>query len=252
MMFQPFGRYSDLILALIVLATSWLLLRLEGKGLDALGFNQPARRFREFVAAFAVMGCATVLVFLIGAWFTGVSWQWSRYFIVGDFFEYLLIPVLEKVIVVTVVFQGYLLFQLLRIAGRNLGLYSAAVAFGLYSVFAMHAIGNIAQAIPVFLLSGVFGFVLALAFRKTGSLAAPMGLNLGWHFVSTVVFGSFMPAFEMFVLPENTFLETGPLGGVVCLFVLAGALGVYSWWLLRKYPGKGSADRGIQTVRTES
>lgn len=55
MMFQPFGRYSDLVLALIVLAVSWLLLRLERRGLEALGFDQPARRIKEFITAFAIM-----------------------------------------------------------------------------------------------------------------------------------------------------------------------------------------------------
>ena len=252
MIYQPFGRLSDLILALIVLAVSWLLLRLERKGLDALGLDQPVRRLREFITAFAVMVIALVLVDLLSTFLAGVSWQWNRNFILGDFFIYLVYPILAKVLVVALVFQGYLLLQQLRFAGPTLGLYSAAVIFGLYDVFALHAEGNISRAVPVFLSSGVYGFVLALAFRQTGSLAAPMGLNLGWHFMGKAVFGSSMPTFQMFVLPDDATLnKTGSYGGVLGLGVIAAALGLYSWWLLRKYPDKGNMDRGFKTVRTE-
>ena len=252
MIYQPFGRFSDLILALIVLAVSWLLLRLERKGLDALGLDQPVRRLREFITAFAVMVIALVLVDLLSAFLAGVSWQWNRNFILGDFFIYLVYPILAKVLVVALVFQGYLLLQQLRFAGPTLGLYSAAVIFGLYDVFALHAEGNISRAVPVFLSSGVYGFVLALAFRQTGSLAAPMGLNLGWHFAGKAVFSSSMPTFQMFVLPDDATLnKTGSYGGVLGLGVIAAALGLYSWWLLRKYPDKGNTDRGFKTVRTE-
>lgn len=174
-----------------------------------------------------------------------MSWEWNRHFIVGDFFRFLVTPILAKVAVVALVFQGYLLLQLLRFAGPTLGLYSAAIAFGLYDVFALDAAGNLSRAITVFLASGAYGFVLALAFRQTGSLAAPLGLNLGWHFMGKAVFAGIMPAFEMFVLPENATLnEGGPFGGIVSIGVIAGALVIYSWWLLGK--------DGIQTVRTES
>jgi len=253
MIFQPFGRFSDLVFALIVLAVSWWLLRLERRGLDALGLDQPVKRFREFITAFAVIAVALILMYLLSAFQMGVSWQWNRNFIVGDFFTYLLFPILAKVLVVALVFQGYLLFQLLRFAGPTLGLYSAAVIFGLYDVFALHAEGNISRAASVFLTSGAYGFVLALAFRQTGSLAAPMGLNLGWHFVSKVVFSSSMPTFEMFVLPEDsTVLKSRWFIGIFGLGVIALALALYSWWLLRKYPGKGNTDRGFKTVRIES
>jgi hypothetical protein len=137
------------------------------------------------------------------------------------------------------------LLQLLRFAGPTLGLYSAAVAFGLYDVFALDAAGNLSRAITVFLASGVYGFVLALAFRQTGSIAAPLGLNLGWHFVGKAVFDGVRPLFQMFVLPDDASLtEAGPFGGMISIGGIACALVIYSWWLLRKY--------GIQTVRTES
>lgn len=120
-------------------------------------------------------------------------------------------------------------------------------------MFALHAEGNLPRALIVFLASGVYGFVLALAFRQTVSLATPLGLNLGWHFVGKAVFAGVMPAYEMFVLPEDAKPgETGPFGGIISIGVITGALGLYSWWLLRRYPGKGNVDRGIQTVRTQS
>jgi hypothetical protein len=45
----------------LLLAVTWLLLRLEGKPLSAIGFNRGARRLAEFAAGFAALGLAATV-----------------------------------------------------------------------------------------------------------------------------------------------------------------------------------------------
>lgn len=85
-------------------------------------------------------------------------------------------------------FRGYLLFQAIRWLGVPRGVLIGAVAFGIYHWFSYGIIGNAVQMAYVFTLTGGFGFMLALAFAKTKSMAAPIGLHLGWNLVAYLGF----------------------------------------------------------------
>lgn len=45
----------------LLLAVSWVLLRLEGPGLAALGIDRPAERSRQFVLGFLFLGTASAV-----------------------------------------------------------------------------------------------------------------------------------------------------------------------------------------------
>jgi len=42
----------------------------------------------------------------------------------------------------------------------------------------------------VLLSTGLFGLMLAMAFSRTGSLALPVGLHLGWNLVTNLLFSN--------------------------------------------------------------
>lgn len=242
MMFQPFGQYSDWIFVLLALPLSWLLLRLEGRGMDALGFDQPRRRLKELAIAFATTAGALTVVHLLWAAVAGVSWQWNPYPDAAIFLEHFTLPLVAKVLIVGLLFQGYLLFQLLRKVGPVSGLWIAAAVFALYDCFALNAFEEPARALGVLLTGGLYGFVLAFAFRQTGSLAAPIGLNFGFHFTNKSVFGSFVPTYELLVVRDERVLPLkGAVPGIVWLIVMGCALGAYVWMLRRRYPPRGEA-----------
>jgi membrane protease YdiL (CAAX protease family) len=252
MLFQPFGPYSDAILSLIVLVASWLLLRLEGKGLTALGFDQPARRARELLIGIGVTLGANVLVQVAGAVLLHIHWQWNAAFALPDFLVLTLLPLIAKVFVVALIFEGYLLLQALRFVGRTAGLWLAAALFGLYDCFALDAFGSVGEAVAAFLITGAYGFLLALAFRQTASIFLPMGLNFGWHFADKALFGSDVAMFEMVNVPgEPNRARGGPLAWAIYTVVIVGALGTCAWWLLRKDRRKGNSGHGTQALRTE-
>jgi hypothetical protein len=59
----------------ILLAISWLLLRIEGKGLEAIGINKPSRRLFQFTIGFAAAGLAAAVQQLGLSLAAGVPWQ---------------------------------------------------------------------------------------------------------------------------------------------------------------------------------
>ncbi|MBC8024548.1 MAG: hypothetical protein H7Y89_01025, partial [Steroidobacteraceae bacterium] len=117
MMLKSFGQYSGEILILILFAASWLLLRIEGKGLAELGFDQPVRRWVELAAGFFITGVSMALIKLVSAWRSGATWEWNSYFILSDYLHYLVSPRVTEVLWVALVCQGYLLLLAMRFSG---------------------------------------------------------------------------------------------------------------------------------------
>ena len=88
------------------------------------------------------------------------------------------------------VFRGYLLYQAIRFLGSRRAVWLDAAAFGIYHWFSYNAFGNPIAMTYIFVLTGAYGYMWALAFAVTGSIAAPIGLHLGWNVVSYLVFSA--------------------------------------------------------------
>ena len=173
----------------ILLALSWLLLRLEGKGLVVLGLDQPGLRLRQFGAGFLVAGLAVVMQQLGHAAVAEVSWRLNP---AAD--AALLVRSVRwnvnSVLYEELLFRGYLLYQAIRLLGARRAVLLDAAVFGIYHWFSYGIVGNPVMMAFVFLLTGAFGFMLAQAFARTTSIALPIGLHLGWNVVSYVGFST--------------------------------------------------------------
>jgi membrane protease YdiL (CAAX protease family) len=173
----------------ILLSISWLLLRLEGRGLGALGIDRPRRRLAQFVLGFAFLGGVSALQQL-GLSFTAKDpFVWNTALHPGALFGQMRFT-LNSVLYEELVFRGYLLYQGVRFLGPTRAVLADAVAFGVYHWFSYGVIGNPVAMTYVFLLTGAFGLMWARAFVATGSVAAPIGLHLGWNVVAYVVFSA--------------------------------------------------------------
>lgn len=195
----------------LLLALSWLLLRIEGLSLASIGIDQPRRRSSELAFGFGLMG-AVAAVQQVGLAVAS-----------GD--RFVLNPTLSPVAVLDnlrftgnsvlyeeLVFRGYLLYQAVRLLGRRWAVALDAAAFGIYHWFSYGVIGNPVAMVYVFLLTGMFGWAWARAFVATGSVAAPIGLHLGWNAVAYLLFSA------------------GPLGAAVLVPVRGtGQLSVSGW-----------------------
>jgi membrane protease YdiL (CAAX protease family) len=173
----------------ILLAISWLLLRLERRGLGALGLNQPRRRLGELVLGFVFLGSAAALQQL------GLSRAAGDPFVPNAALEPSALLnglrfTVNSVLYEELVFRGYLLYQAVRFLGAKRAVLLDAAAFGVYHWFSYGVIGNPVAMAYVFLLTGAFGWMWARAFVATGSVAAPIGLHLGWNTIAYLVFSA--------------------------------------------------------------
>lgn len=206
----------------ILIALSWLLLRLEGKRLVELGFDRPARRLWEAAVGFAVTALAVVIQQLGLAATAGLSFERNPDLTGGRVLELLRLN-LNSVLFEELVFRGYLLWQLLRWLGERKGVWLGAVAFGAYHWFSWGVFGQPVPMVVVMILTGSFGYMLCLAFARTGSVAAPIGLHLGWNLTSYLGFsqgpfgpGLWVPAAEVSAGWQPVFFNLGlPLVAVI-------------------------------------
>jgi uncharacterized protein len=173
----------------ILLAISWILLRLERKDLGVLGLNAPGVRVRQFGAGFLVAGAVVVLQQLGHAAVVDVPWRLNPAAEAALFVRSVRWNV-NSVLYEELLFRGYLLYQVIRRLGARRGVLLAAAAFGVYHWFSYGIVGNPVMMVFVFVLTGAFGFMLALAFAMTKSIALPIGLHLGWNVVSYVGFST--------------------------------------------------------------
>lgn len=234
----------------LLVALSWGLLRLEGKTLRVLGFDAPRTRLRQFTAGVLVAGCAAALQQLGKSWATGVPWAINPAFDGAGLVEHLRWTT-NSVLFEELLFRGYLLYQAIRWLGVRRAVLLDAAAFGVYHWFSYGLFGNPVMMAFVFAFTGAFGLMLALAFARTGSIAAPIGLHLGWNLVSYLVFSAGPLGAAMWV-PGNGAAQIEPSGIAGALLGIGLPLGMIagvSAWLLRRRevaaPGLGNAPHGL-------
>jgi uncharacterized protein len=225
----------------LLLAVSWLLLRLEGRRLSAIGVDAPARRTRQFAVGFAVAGLAVIVQQLGLAVAAGVPWQLNPR---AD--AALVLHAIRwnanSVLFEELVFRGYLLFQAIRWLGTRRGVLLGAAAFGVYHWFSYGVIGNPVQMAFVFAFTGAFGLMLALAFATTTSVALPIGLHFGWNLVSYLGFSAGPLGAGLFVPGNGTArMDASGLPDFLLDILLPMALvTLVSWSLVRRNPRNGT------------
>lgn len=188
------------MIVLLLLLVSWFLLFLEGKDLTALGFNAPRARIIQCAVGFLAAGAVVVIQQLTASAASGVPWVVNSDLSTALVFHVLRLNIIS-VLYEELLFRGYLLYQLIRWLGRRRAVVLGGAAFGIYHWFSYGVLGQPVPMIWVFFLTGGFGLMLAAAFAKTRSLAAPVGLHLGWNLVAYLGFshgpfgpGIFVPA----------------------------------------------------------
>ncbi len=216
----------------LLLFLSWLLLRAQGKGLDALGFNQPVVRLRQFTAGFALTACAASLQQIGYAHAAGTSWVLNPAYSVELLLDSLRWNV-NSVLFEELLFRGYLMFQAIHAIGERRAIVLDAVAFGVYHWFTYGVIGNPVAMVYVLISTGLFGLMFAVAFARTGSLALPVGLHLGWNLASNVLFSA-GPLGAVVLVAADGARRLGAQGGLgaLCKFALPIAIVALVCWRL--------------------
>lgn len=171
-------------------AISWLLLWLFYKEHPSvLGIIPTGKRlFQLFSGFIAAAACGLIYLGLksvvensqwrINENFTGITfWKTSRYHIISVLYE-------------EFIFRGALLYIAIRKIGVIKASLLSAAAFGIYHWFS-YQVTNPVQMIFVFISTGVWGYMFATAFTRTGSMFLPIGLHLGWNLIMALTSKAF-------------------------------------------------------------
>lgn len=175
------------MIGLILLAVSFVLLRLEGKSLRSIGLDKPAQRSREFLVGLLAAALVVVVQQLGLAVSVGTSWTVNPAFDGSLGLELLRLNV-NSVLFEELIFRGYLLLLAIRYLGTRRAVVADAVLFGIYHWFSYGVVGDPVSMFFVFILTASAGVMFATAFAATGSVIAPISLHLGWNLTSYGVF----------------------------------------------------------------
>ena len=144
--------------------------------------------------------------------------------------------VLISVLFEELIFRGALLYIAIKLIGITKACILSAVCFGIYHWFSYGAFGNPVQMLFIFLMTGFWGYMFAMAFARTRSLYLPIGLHFGWNLVSTVVFSNGPLGNQLILKYNGLFLTIIPSLIVFALQVFP--LPVITFWYLRRYKNK--------------
>ena len=221
---------------LVQLALSWLLLWLFAKKhLTALGILPTKSRLINLLIGFLFAALCCILYFGIKTYFDKGTWTINKNFtgiVALKSSWWVLISVLFE----ELIFRGALLYIAIKLIGITKACILSAVCFGIYHWFSFGAFGNPVQMIIIFLMTGFWGYMFAMAFARTRSLYLPIGLHFGWNLVSTVVFSNGPLGNQLILKYNGLFLTIIPSLIVFALQVFP--LPVITFWYLRRYKNK--------------
>ena len=219
----------------ILLALSWGLLRLERKPLSVLGLDRPRRRLVELTLGLFAAGAFVALQQLLTARVAGFAWQRNDDYTGARALAALRFNV-NSVLYEELVFRGYLLYQAIRLLGVRRACLLSAAAFGVYHWFSYGVFGALVPMAWVFVLTGSAGLMFAAAFARTGSLALPIGLHLGWNLVNIVGFSNGPIGDQLLVREPAGVAGLGLAGSLALNLALPLAFVASVLWSLRRKP----------------
>lgn len=117
---------------------------------------------------------------------------------------------LRSVLFEELLFRGALLYIAIQKWGAKRACIVSAIAFGVYHWFSYGALGNPVQMLFIFLMTGIWGFMFAVAFARTRSLYLPIALHFGWNWVHTIVFSQGPLGKQLLVAGNTNVLEDIP------------------------------------------
>jgi hypothetical protein len=173
---------------LVQIAVSWVLLWIvHRKHLGVLGLMPAGIRLNQFLIAFAISLVCGGLFFLFTTLLDGTHWGLNPDATVSGIGAASWWT-LRSLLFEELIFRGALLYIAIKKMGLAKALVLSSLAFGVYHWFTMGALGNPGRMFIVLVTTGIWGYVFALAFAKTGSMLFGIGLHFGWNLVQMVIF----------------------------------------------------------------
>lgn len=221
---------------IIELIISWLLLWIFcQQGLLVLGIIPTKSRLSNLLFGFLIAAvCCTVYYFSFTV-FANQNWALNN-----EFTSKKLLAsswwTLNSVLYEELIFRGALLYLLIKKFGAKTACTISAICFGFYHWFTSGALGNPLQMTFVFVMTGIWGAMFAVAFARTKSLYLPIGLHFGWNVISTVIFSQ-GPLGNQLLIGSGGQKLGGALSLLVFLFQLL-AVPLITYWYFKLLSAK--------------
>jgi hypothetical protein len=222
------------MIGFILIALSWALLKLEGRGLSSLGFNQPKQRVIELSLGFAYACFFVTVQFVLTALFLDFNWILNPELALTGFINSLR-WIINSVLYEELVFRGYLLYQAIKLIGARKAALLSACAFGVYHWFSYELWGDVVSMVYVFLLTGAMGLLLAYAFIKTRSIVLPVAIHLGWNVMTIGVFSQGVLGSQILVPDSTSTLLMDPWQQVLVSVVIPLCFVILGMFLLYRF-----------------
>jgi len=215
---------------IVELIISWLLLWIFfKKGLLVLGIVPTKSRLFNFFFGILIAAACCTLYYLSFVFFISNRWTLNNEF-TGQKLLASSWWTLNSVLYEELIFRGALLYILIKKLGARTACITSAICFGVYHWFTSGALGNPLQMTIIFIMTGIWGAMFAMAFARTKSLYLPIGLHFGWNFISTVIFSQGPLGKQLLVISGGQKLGEG-LSAVVFIFQLLAVPVVTCWYL---------------------
>jgi len=219
------------MLGLIVeLIISWLLLWIFfKKSLLVLGIVPSQSRLFNLFFGVLIAAVCSIIYHSSFTFFTANKWT-LNYEFTWQTLASSTWWTLNSVLYEELIFRGALLYILIEKLGIRTACIISAICFGIYHWFTFGALGNPLQMIIVFIMTGIWGAMFAMAFARTKSMYLPMGLHFGWNFISTVIFSQ-GPLGNQFLILSGV-QNMGEVLSIVVLIFQILAVPLITYWYL--------------------
>lgn len=225
--------------AAIALAITFIFLKMENLPIRSVGLRLNRKWIFELTKGISggiVMIC--LIAFLLFS-IHGVSWKINPSVSlgrIGSGFVLFLIAAFHE----ELVFRGYMFQRLAGMIGPKSALLIMSIAFMLIHL-PNSGISSASLISKTIALTNIFlcGFLLGLAFLRTGSLALPIGIHLGWNWSQGNLLGFAVSGIDVAKCPWKPALhapdwlsggDIGLEGSVFCCLVCVISIAILAVW----------------------
>lgn len=236
---------------LIELLISWVLLRLiEKKNLIAIGIELSSQRLKFLGVGLLFPIFYYSILFIVLSYAGKNPYHLNKDYTSANFLDAIWY-VFKSVVFETLIFQGALLYILIKQFGPTRAIIISAVSFGMYHWFSWNLFGQLSEMIITFFTTGVMGFVWAVAFYKTKSIYFPFALHFGSNFTFMILFSKDKNIGEQLFIQTYTVDPYSPGTMISILLLLCYFIGfpILLFFYLRNIHGETSViDKKVKTA----
>lgn len=221
---------------LVELLISWALLRLfEKRNLEAIGIEPSAQRLKYLGVGLLFPILYYSILFIVLSYVGKNPYYLNNNYTSDQFFKAIWY-VFKSVAFETLIFQGALLYILIKHFGSRKAIFISAVSFGIYHWFSWNLFGQLSAMMITFLTTGLMGYLWAMAFEKSKSIYLPLAIHFGFNFTSMVLFSKDKNIGQQLLIQTYTIDPYSP-GTIVSIILLTCyfiGFPLLLFWYLRK------------------